>query len=50
MSLEELTSSKYITFMERSLPNVFAQGRNTGFQIANAFADRRATAAVGRVS
>lgn len=47
MSIEELTSSKYITFMERSLPNVFAQGRNTGFQIANSFADKRATAAVG---
>lgn len=47
MSLEELTSSKYLTFMERSLPNVFTQGRNTGFQIANTFTDRRATAAVG---
>ncbi len=47
MSLEELTSSKYITFMERSLSNVFVQGRNTGFQIANSFADKRATAAIG---
>ncbi len=29
-SLEELTSSNYITFMERSSPNVFAPVRNTG--------------------
>ena len=32
-SLEELTSSKYITFMERGMPNSFAPGRNTGLSI-----------------
>ena len=29
-SLQNLTSSKYILFMERSLPNVFVPGRNIG--------------------
>jgi len=33
-SLEELTSSNYITNMERSLANAFAPGRSTGFQLS----------------
>lgn len=31
-SLQNMTSSKYITFMERGLPHVFAEGRNIGIQ------------------
>jgi phosphate-selective porin OprO/OprP len=34
-SLEELTSSKYITFMERGLPNAFAPSRNTGIALSS---------------
>jgi phosphate-selective porin OprO/OprP len=33
-SLEELNSSRYITFMERSLANLFAPSRNTGILVA----------------
>ncbi len=47
-SLEELTSSKYISFMERSLPNVFAPGRNQGIMVYGShFEDSRMTWAVG---
>ncbi|UCE87792.1 MAG: porin, partial [Deltaproteobacteria bacterium] len=47
-SLEELTSSKYITFMERSLPTeAFAPSRNSGFYVQNAPLDKRMTWAAG---
>ncbi len=46
-SLENLTSSKYITFMERSLANVFAPGRNMGVMASNHAMDKRVTWAVG---
>ena len=42
-SLEMMTSSKYITFMERSLPTVFAPERNTGFMLHNHMLDKRMT-------
>lgn len=46
-SLEELTSSKYITFMERSLSTVFAPSRNTGLMFHNHALDERLTWAIG---
>ena len=46
-SLEELTSSNYITFMERSLANVFAPARSTGFMLWNTFVDNNVWAALG---
>ncbi len=45
--LEELTSSRYITFMERSLASTLVPGRNLGAAITGAFAEKRATYAAG---
>jgi len=46
--LEELTSSKYVTFLERSLPvDEFAPSRNSGFMIHNHALDKRMTWAAG---
>lgn len=41
--LEELTSSKYVTFMERSQTAGFAPSRESGFQLGRAFADEQMT-------
>ena len=46
-SLEELTSSNQITFLERALPNVFAPSRNAGFMFHDTLFDRRMTWAAG---
>jgi len=40
-SLDALTSSKNITFMERALTETFALGRNTGFAVHDKVLDKR---------
>ncbi len=49
-SLEEQTSRRFITFMERSLANVFSPARNTGAGIQSAPLEGRMTWAVGGFS
>ena len=46
-SLEELTSSKYKTFMERSLPSLFYPKWNSGLQISSSAFNNRLTWAAG---
>ncbi|HLG43252.1 MAG TPA: porin [Planctomycetota bacterium] len=46
-NLEELTSSRFITFLERSLPNTFAPARNLGIMVSGHGMDDRLTYAVG---
>jgi len=46
-SLQELTSSKYIQLIERSVITMFAPGRNSGISIAHAFWEKRITATLG---
>jgi phosphate-selective porin OprO/OprP len=45
--LEEMTSSKYITFVERGLTSAFVPSRQTGIKIFNHLLDERITWAVG---
>jgi phosphate-selective porin OprO/OprP len=47
LSLDQLTSDSYTMFIERSVMDAFAPGRNTGFMVQNAPLEQRMTWAVG---
>lgn len=47
VGLEEITSSKYLTFMERSLTGTSIPSRNTGFMIYNSILDKKLTYYIG---
>jgi phosphate-selective porin OprO/OprP len=47
MSLDELTSDSYTTFMERALPNALVPSRNTGFMLFGGALEQRMTWALG---
>lgn len=46
-SLERQTPNRFVTFMERSLADLFAPARNTGIMANNTFDDQRGTWAAG---
>ena len=46
-SLEELISSRYISFMERALPNAFTPSRNIGVMAMNTYGEQSGTWAIG---
>jgi phosphate-selective porin OprO/OprP len=47
ISLEEMTSDSFTTFVERSLMDAFAPSRNTGFLLTNAPLEQRMTWSLG---
>src|SRR6185503_8189312 len=46
-SLEQITSGRFTTFMERSLADTFTPGRNSGFQLLDTNGDKTMTWAAG---